>query len=168
MQARRAIQCALFGALLPLLAGCAAPDGEYPSLAIRDAERITGTIEPEPYVPPPPAPAVLSRTEDLVDAARAAHGRFLAAVPEARRRANAAQGAGIGSEAWSVAQVAVAGLETHRGEVMISLADLDRLYVAASSEGEAIAPIADDRAAVATLAEEEDAVIAELLAAIGR
>ena len=32
--------------LAAAIAGCAAPAEEYPSLAIRDAERVTGTLYP--------------------------------------------------------------------------------------------------------------------------
>ena len=38
-------------------AACASSPDDYPSLAIRDAERVSGTLQPaEPYVPTPAAP----------------------------------------------------------------------------------------------------------------
>ena len=54
--------------LAAAIAGCAAPAEEYPSLAIRDAERVTGTLEPaapEPYIPPPPPAGVVDRLAGL-------------------------------------------------------------------------------------------------------
>ena len=44
------------------LAACAAGSGDYPSLAIRDAERVEGSFEtgtPLPDLPPPPSPLEL-------------------------------------------------------------------------------------------------------------
>ncbi|MGB3166888.1 MAG: hypothetical protein WBA68_08955, partial [Alteraurantiacibacter sp.] len=67
--------------LLPLLGACAAPAQEYPSLAIRDGERLVGRYMPTPYVPPPPADSTLAEAGTLADRARAAHARFVAALP---------------------------------------------------------------------------------------
>lgn len=154
-------------ALAALIGGCATGAADdYPSLAIRDAERWTGTIAAEPYVPPPPPSASVNEAGALADAARAAHGRFLAALPGVRSRVNAARGSGVGSEAWSVAQVAVADLEAHRSAAMIALADLDRIYVSVATEGQETAPVADPRAAIEALVAEENAAIEGLLAAL--
>lgn len=153
--------------LVPLiaLAACAGQGGDYPSLAVRDAERWTGTMAAgaaQPYVPAPPGAPTLERTVQLAAEARSIHTDFLAAVPNARSRVAAAQG--TGSESWAVAQVALADLEARRSRVMVALADLDLIYADASSAGEAIAPVADDRDAVAAMVDEESALIAELLA----
>src|SRR5690606_28813917 len=98
---REAMRCnpALLLLLLPLVAACATPEEEYPSLAIRDAERIGGSFEPAtpaPYVPPPTPPAVLGQLEALRDQAASAHRAFLAEVPGARRAIGSA--GGVGSE----------------------------------------------------------------------
>ena len=158
--------------LLPfafLAQACSSPAVEYPSLAIRDAERMMGTMAapPQPYVPDAPPPAVLADVESLGERARAAHARFTESLPLARRRAQAARRAGVGSPAWSEAQVTIADLETHRGQLMVALADLDRIYVATSNDGEAVAPVQAVRADVARWAEEETAAIAELLGMVG-
>src|SRR5688572_266348 len=59
-------------------AACASAPGDYPSLAIRDAERVSGTLQPaEPYVPTPVAPVVLANAQALVQQAGAAHESFL-------------------------------------------------------------------------------------------
>lgn len=166
MPVRRDLAPALLTATL--LAGCAA-QGDYPSLAIRDAERVTGTISaPETtYTPPAPAPATLAQATDLLAAVRSAHDRFVAAQPAARRTATAARGAGPGSEGWSDAQVAIANLESIRSSAMIAMADLDRLYVDAAVAGEQVESLQSAREAAAALVEQENAVIAELLRLLG-
>ena len=153
------------------LAACATPSsGAYPSLAVRDGERMTGEIavpDTPAFVPAPPTPATLDRLDSLAAAARQAHARFVAAIGPARGPVEASRGAAVGSERWSVAQVALADLESHRSEAMIALADLDRLYVDAATGGSELAQIADVRDAIAALVEEEDRQIARLLGTIG-
>ena len=115
-------------------AACASGPDAYPSLAIRDAERVSGTLQPaEPYVPTPAAPAVLANAATLVEQAAAAHESYRGKLAGARSAVEAARGAGFGSEPWAAASVAIAGLETERSRAMIALADLDRLAVAAAT-----------------------------------
>ena len=154
-------------AITLLAAGCAsAPEGEYPSLMIRDAERVSGGIAVEPYVPPAPSAGTIASAGEAAARARAAHAEFMAALPAARNRVNAARGGGTGSDAWSAAQVAVANLEGARGEALVALADLDALYVETSNDGQAIAPVQDERAEIVALIEQETAAIDGLLAAL--
>lgn len=166
LQARRLASCCCS---LALLAACASPAADYPTLAIREEERWTGTFEVDPAPPPPAptAPATLNELESLAEQARAAHAEFLAAIPEARNRAIAARGAGVGSNAWSVAQVAIADLESQRSMAMIALADLDRLYVDSSTAGEQTAAVVGVRAEITGLVEQENTLISDLLATIG-
>jgi hypothetical protein len=155
--------------LLPLLAACATPADQYPSLALRDAERATGTLqaaEPEPYVPPPTPAATLDRLQQLTAQAASANQTFLAAAPETRRAVAAARGIEPGGEAWARAQVELAGLGAARSEAMIALADLDRIYVDAAVNGEALDRIAPARDSVASQVEQQDATMAELGAAL--
>lgn len=155
--------------LLALLAGCASPASEYPSLAIRDAERIAGTLEPaEPYVPPLPAPEVLGRLEGLAAAARTAHQAFLAEAPRASAVVESARDAPVGSENWARAQVALASLISARSQTMVPLADLDRLLVDAAVEGNAIAPVVAAREGVEAQVANEDATIARLQQVVAR
>ena len=150
---------------LALIAACASPAGDYPSLAIRDAERIAGTLEPvapERYVPPPPSSAVLGSAEALARAAGEAHQAFLAEAPRATAAVENARGAAVGSENWALAEVALAGLLTARSQTMGPLADLDRLYVDAAVEGNALASIAEMRETVEAQVAAEDAAIAQL------
>ena len=124
--------------------------------------------EPQPYVPAPIGVATLDNVEQLAAQARGAHAEFLAAAPAARRSANAADAGRVGSDAWAEAQIAIADLETRRSQTMITLADLDRVYVDTSNAGEAIAPVADVRGEIAQLIEQENAVITELLNMVRR
>jgi len=148
-------------------AACASAPGDYPSLAIRDAERVSGTLQPaEPYVPTPVAPVVLANAQALVQQAGAAHESFLGQLAGARSAVQTARGAGFGSEPWAVASVAIAGLETERSRAMIALADLDRLAVAAATEGGALGELATAQARVDAMVAEETATIDDLLAAL--
>lgn len=151
------------------LGACATPEG-YPSLAVREGERVTGSLErPEPraYVPPPVEPEQLGRLEALLRQVARAHDNFLASVPEARRAVNAASSARVGSENWAVAQVALADLESIRSGAMIALADINRLYVDAATEGRQVAAIEEARSEAIELVGEENEVISELLRVIG-
>lgn len=157
--------------LLPLAAACATPDGEYPSLAIRDAERIGGSFEPAtpaPFVPPATPAAVLGQLDELRVEAASAHSAFLAEAPGARSAVDAARGGGVGGEAWARAQVAVAGLQASRSRAMIALADIDRLYVDAAVEGAEIARIGAARDAVAAQVDEQNSTIDALIGSLPR
>ena len=153
-----------------LLGGCAAgPAGDYPSLAIRDAERITGTLSvPQPYVGAPPSAAILGQLDALESEADAAHAAFLAEAPRASSIVSAARGAEIGSEAWANAEVALASLTTARSRTMVALADLDRLYVSAAVEGGALDAIASVRDEVQAQVAAENATIAALKDVLAR
>lgn len=148
-------------------AACASAPGDYPSLAIRDAERVSGTLQPaEPFVPEPAAPAVLANAAMLVEQAEAAHESFRGKLAGARSAVQAARGAGFGSEPWAVASVAIAGLETERSRAMIALADLDRLAVAAATDGGATGELATAQARVESMVTEESAAIDGLLSTL--
>ncbi len=156
----------LVAALGCSLAACAASSEEYPSLALRPAERVSGTMEPPvpaPYVPPPTPAAVIDRLDQLAGQATSAHQAFLAEAPRARSAVAAARGSGPGADSWAVAQVAVAGLESSRSKAMIALADLDRLYVDAAIGGEELDRIGAVRDRVATQVDEQNATIDRLL-----
>jgi hypothetical protein len=155
---------------LALVAACTSTQGgAYPSLATRPGERISGSAEPVAPPPPPPATAATgSRTAQLLAQARAAHARFGDRRASATALSASAQGAAVGSEAWSVAQVALASLEAARSEAMIALADLDSLYVTAKIDAVAtqgsgdVEAIGATREQVSGLIGEEDATLASL------
>ena len=152
-----------------LLAACASTGGgKYPSLATRPGERVSGTVAPVAAPAPPPATAATgSRIAQLRARAQAAHARFAERRASAAALSAAAQGTAVASEAWSVAQVALASLEAARSEAMI-LADLDSLYVSAKDQAAltdgsgdvgAIGAVRDD---VIALIGEEDATLSAL------
>ena len=151
-----------------LLAGCAST-GNFPSLDIRDSERVTGTIaapEGAIFTSTPATPATLADLDALAVRIRAAHQRFTATLDEARRIVGRAAGSGTGSDAWSAPQVAVANLESIRSEAMIALADIDRVHVDAHVNGGDIARSTALRAEMGALVAEEDRIITGLLQAL--
>ncbi len=144
------------------LAACAADTASYPSLARRDAERITGSAETVPPSPsagipataPPPADSGLAaRLSALTAAAQDAHARFGTRRAAAERLSGAARGGAAGGPAWSAAMVALADLESARSDGMIALADADQLYAAAKVSG-------DDPAAITAIVAARDRMIA--------
>lgn len=150
-----------------ILAGCAADYQNYPSLARRPAERITGIAEVVPAATVPARPAPLSpdltaRLVQLSSQAQAAHGEFSSRRARAEQLVAAAGGAPLGSEAWAQASVALADLESARSRAMIALADLDALYAAGTiADGDAGA-IAVTRSRVIAWIGEEDQILAQL------
>lgn len=163
------VQAFRLSPLLPLalLAACASPSAEYPSLAVRDIERVSGTMEVEPAPPlPQPAPATLAQLDDLAATARAAHERFMAAAPQARTVTQSAAGTQPGSDSWARAQVAIADLEAQRSQAMIALADLDRIYVEATTSAQDTDSIARVRSQIDALVSEQDDTIRALLATL--
>ena len=149
-----------------LLGGCAATPGEYPSLARRPIERVTGTLTPPP---PPPAPApvdpaVALRIDSLLERVRAADAKFQAREGSVRQVVGAAAGAAKASEAWSVAMVALADLDAARSEGMVALADIDAIYAASRIEGEPASEAKAARDAANALVAAQDKVIASLQA----
>ena len=147
------------------LTGCASDAGPYPSLSIREQERVTGVFDPieaEPYVPPAPGPETLGRLGKLHADAQAAHTRFLAVAERTRRPASAGRSAAVGSEAWSVAQVALADLTAARSETLIPLADLDLLYIETQTAENDVTEILKIRSEVEAWAAEEDRVVESL------
>lgn len=146
------------------LAGCAG-SGRYPSLAIRDAERATGTLqpaEPDPYVPPATPPETLDRISRLTADAQAAHQAFLAAAEKGRATIAAGRGAAEGTDRWSRAQIALADLEASRSQTMIALAELDRLDVDAELAGGELEQISAASDEVNKLVESESQTIDSL------
>ncbi|HEX8192828.1 MAG TPA: hypothetical protein VF552_07995 [Allosphingosinicella sp.] len=121
--ARHAFTAALLATAL--LAGCA-PEGEFPSLALRPIEAEDPREEPV-RTPPVVAsdPALRARAAELLGQARSGETAFGSAYG---RAAAAARAAGApGSESWVVAQEAISRVEAARAATTRALADLDRL-----------------------------------------
>lgn len=147
------------------LGACANDIAEYPSLARRPAERVSGQIVPVvPSNEPGPAPAasVLGRLDSLVAQAREADTRFRTREGQARNLVGAASGAALGSESWAVASVALSQLESARNDAMLALAELDELYAAARIEAADARAIAAARDTVMAMVAEQDRVIGDL------
>lgn len=163
-------------ALLPGLSACASTEGEYPSLAKRDAERVAGSANPadsEPVpVPVPPAADLDARLTQLVSDARDAHNQFGKLRPGAEQTIVAGSGGTRLSNGWINAQVALAGLDAARSKTYISLAELDNLYVAERiANPDSITPsaqvIANARDEVQSWATQEDSILIRLRSLVG-
>jgi len=172
MQARAALFRTLPILAAPALAACAA-SSDYPSLAIRQVERVQGSATPvagSPDAAPvlPPASADLTtRLGGLVDLAQKAHAAFAARQGAVERAVSGA--GGVTSDSWSNAQVALAELQAARSPTVTSLAELDQLYVdARAANPEQVSPaaaaIGAARDKVANWVTTEDGVIGKLSA----
>ena len=165
MVMQRLVFQALCGSLL--LGGCASTGGSYPSLAIRDAERVEGSMtapDGAAALPPPAAlsGSVLQRVAQLESAASTAHRSFQQATPAAQRAANGARGAAVTTNAWGDAQVALSGLDAIRSQTAIALADLDLLFVDATLDYQQRGVIGEARERVLELVRAQDRTLAQL------
>ena len=152
--------------LIAALAACASAQSDYPSLAIRPAERASGTMQPVSAEPAltPLTPATLDKVSQFTADARANYQAFLTQVSGARSAITGARGAAVGDDAWARAEAALADVRAARSKTMVPLADLDRLYVDAGTQGEATERIAAARDEVEGMAASEDRTLAELSA----
>ena len=149
-----------------LLAACASAQSQYPSLAIRPAERETGTFQPAPVEPvlTPPTPATRDRVSQLAAQARSAHQAFVEMVASTRPVIAAARGKAVGDDAWAAGEAALADVRAARGKTMVPLADLDRMFDDAATTGQATDRIGAARNEVAGYVTSEDRTVDELSA----
>jgi hypothetical protein len=164
LSAEAMLQRCLALPLFAVLAACAGDQSEYPSLDIRPAERASGTMQPppaEPLLTPPPS-ATLDRLAQLTRDAEASHKAFLGQVAGTRLAITAGRGAAVGSDAWARAEAALADVRAARAKTMASLADLDRLFVDAGTQGQATDRIGAARDRVEGLLASEDRTVGEL------
>ena len=148
-------------------AGCASSDKTYPSLAIRDAERVSGTLPAggadTVQTAPSPLPGdLVGRVAALESSARESHQRFLAATPGARGAVRSGRGAAVASNSWASAQVALADLDSIRSNTAIALGDLDLIFTDATLGFVERGKVAQARDQVLAMVREEDAILAEL------
>lgn len=108
------------------LAGCAA-EGNFPSLGVRPAEKLS-MEEPIREAPVIARDADLARKiADLLAEARQGQSQYEESLPAVRA---ATSGAGAaGSESWIEAQQALSRLEAARAPTATALAELDALSV---------------------------------------
>lgn len=115
-------------ALLALLGGCARDDADYPSLAVRAAER-QGFAEPA-VAPPAPLvadPALDARLMDAGGRLDAIVKGYDADAARARAAAGRAGAKTVGSDAWVAAQGALAALGDWRAQAGGLASELDTL-----------------------------------------
>jgi len=152
-----------------LLAACAASSDKYPTLEIREAERVTGTFDvPSSVKPSPLQESVAISLPEIETAARASHAKFIGTAPATRSAIDAAQGTDYDSNDWAVAQIALADLESHRSDTAIALAELDLLFAQSTLRFEQRQAIAAAIVVVEELVTEEDLVLSQLRAAIAQ
>ena len=160
---------ALLGMTGLLLSACAASDGRYPSLAVRDAERVSGELTPSPATQPPVEPVASPQdVADLVSAAYGAQQQFEEARPGAERLARSARGAGAESDTRARALVAVAELTSLRGETALVLARLDALKVEALTTFAPAEAITSGQTSTANLLRQQDEVLDSLSEMLAR
>lgn len=114
------------------LSACAMSDIDPPSLAKRPIEDVdfdspVAVAAPDRVDSLPPQLA--GTVEEAVAKSDKAHAKFLRDLPAVRRSVAAGRGAARESEGWTVAQIALAGLEVTRAPSSDALADLDRIYI---------------------------------------
>ncbi len=155
------------GATASVLAACASESSRYPTLDIRPAERVQGTVNPVTPIERPSQPEVSGQTlAAITTRAGAAHTDFLAATPRATELAEGAVGAEVGSDAWAVAQVALADLDSARSKAAVSLGELDILYTDARLSFQTLEEIDAARQTVLAMLIEEDEILADLRAKV--
>lgn len=145
------------------LAGCASADGRYPSLAVRDAERVQGSFEPAPTdqnaatgtINPETLDAPFKRASD-------AHARFTAMQPEVRALVSASRGLSRENDRRARALVGFATLTSLRSQTALALSDLDLLEVNAATGFERTREIRDFQNAVLRMITQQDAALDSL------
>lgn len=178
MIAQRSLVMACLASAASLMLSACASDPRYPSLAIRDVERVEGNSAPaepddEPVIPAPLPSGLGERLAQLQQQAEASHQQFLRRADAARSRSAAAAGAAQGSTRWSDAIVAISDVESARSDTMFALAELDSMLVLGAAEradsgaATGLPQIAATRDSVAALVAEEDEVLAALTDPIG-
>ena len=155
-----------------LLSACAGSSDKYPSLAIRDVERVSGQFAGGPEVKPvdlPIPPLTPDRNiASLLEAATGSHERFLAREPSVRRLATSARGAGVDSLLRGNALVALSDLTSLRSQTEIALADLDLLIAERTNRLEPADDAVAAHAQVLTLIGEQDRTLNALWGLLGR
>ena len=158
--------------LAAILSGCAGGSDRFPSLALRDFERVEGSFgAPDSSASElRPAPLGVLQAQEVAQAlseARSRHQRFLELVGPARTNVTAATGTGPEDRRWGLAQVEIAELDSRRAGTAALLADLDRIHAEASLSFAERGRIEQARAEVGTMVAEQSGLLGELLALLG-
>lgn len=151
-----------------VLTGCASASKTYPSLAIRDAERASGSFEfasvPEPLKPAPLSDETARRLLQIKAAAQASHKEFQAAAAGTRRAVVSGAGSAVATDRWANATVALSNLDSLRSLTSAGLSDLDLLFVDTTLAFEQRDEVGAVRDEVTALVLQQDKTLAELRA----
>ena len=159
-----------------LLAGCAMPDGEFPSLAKRPYESEDPIAEPvaTPDAVASSLPANLAASVAALEARHAkADAAFRNMLPSVQAAASRASGAAVGSEAWADANVRLSRLDYARADSVKVVGEIDAMVAAqreadARSGQPALAPLMEQRQRViAESVERQDAEVNRMGAMLG-
>ncbi len=145
------------------LSGCAGSTGSFPSLAPRPIENLSLT-EPDRPAPALPVadPASIARYAPLITQAQSDDAAFHRVLDEERSTLLRSHGAAIGSDAWTAAQVSISRVQTARGAVAKTLADLDAARSGDNTLADSGAAVASQKAfeTVQRIDDEEEAAVA--------
>jgi hypothetical protein len=146
---------------------CAGGSDRYPSLNIRDFERVQGQFAVaaparEVLLPSPAPVEQVSQLQEAVDQAQQRHSEFVMTAESVRGLIAAAGGTGPDNNGWSLAQSAYADLDSRRGATAILLSELDQMYTSATLSFTEREQIDQARNRVSALVAAEDALLDEL------
>lgn len=151
------------------LGGCAASSDKYPSLTLRDFEKVSAATPAPAPTPASSAPMPTTMNSDAFqqlmaerDSARRAHAAFMTALPNAQRKSSAARGSGPASNVWADAQLAIAELTVHRSLTAEALGNIDELIAQASIAQRGLPSQITYQTEVSALVERQDRAIAGL------
>ena len=170
----RNLTCLTFAAAL--LAGCAMPKGEFPSLAKRPYESEDPIAEPV-AIPDAVASSLPGDVAASIAALEARHAKadaaFRSMLPSVQAVAARASGAAVGSEAWADANVRLSRLDYARADSVKVVGEIDAMVAAqreadAHSGQPALAPLMERRQRViAESVERQDAEVNRMGAMLG-
>ena len=146
-----------------VISGCAAPDGRYPSLAVRDAERVSGEFTPQAQ--PTGVPVVQpdsGRIDTAIASAKQANIKFLSQSDEVSALVAASRGTGQESDVRARALVGVASLTSLRGQTAGALSQLDALEAQAATSFAETGAIRDAQATVVRMLSAQDQILETL------
>ncbi|MEM6909861.1 MAG: hypothetical protein AAF494_14410 [Pseudomonadota bacterium] len=148
------------------LVACAGDSERYPSLAVRDVERLNGEFSTSaPASMPAELPEPISQTRSvdaLMASAEISHAKFMAAVPNARAMLNRAQSSAGNQQPNPDTLVALSKLAALRGETAIALSELDLLAADTAMRFETASQVEAARMQVLTFVSEQDRTLNRL------
>lgn len=152
--------------LLPL-AACAAPPGDFPSLAPRPIEQRSDAEPETVVVTAAPDPALDAKIADLLKQVETGAAAFNTAADRIGARLPAARSGGVGSDAWVDAQTAISQLLPSREAISGAQADLEQLAIDRAAAGQPPYPALERaKQTVTTAATTQRARYEELVAAL--